>query len=93
VLDCLDSNGEQRNETKKDGTLAHCDLVTISSETVLKRASVKKDNLYTSARQFYLLETRIYERLQGVQRPKGCHGFELFPKMVDKDGKTLLFDN
>jgi len=75
--DCLDSNGEQKK----------CNLVKIGSKTVTKKSAPTKRGLENI--DFYSLETRIYERLQSVKRPKGCEGFKLFPRLVAKDDARM----
>ena len=84
MMDCIDpSTGKQTQEKAEGKHLGggkRCDLVTIAQRTVTKRASMKKRNVFKSARDFYDLETRIYERLQSVTRPRGCEKFILFPR-------------
>ena len=78
MLDCLDANGEHTHER----TQGHerCNFIAITSEMVTKTASQKKDGIFETAREFYELETSIYERLQSVERPRACRSFILFPR-------------
>ena len=75
MWDCL---GEQKGR---------CGLIKIGPKTVTKQATQTKRGLENI--DFYSLETRIYERLQSVKRPKGCEGFKLFPRLVAKDDARM----
>jgi len=81
--ECLDKNG---NPTKNIG----CDSIDFSPLKITKLATKRGVYPLTSARQFYELETRINERLRSVERPESCRDFELFPKMIAKNGNIFL---
>ena len=94
MANCIDPvTGEhttEKAEGKHLGGDFRCDLVQFTAKTVTKTAAVKK-NLFDTAREFYELETGIYERLQSVKRPRGCEKFILFPRMLSKDDRSMSF--